>query len=173
MAVTLTRNFYINSGLFLFACLALALSIWALLKPCKKSGFGDSVKTFPNKRDIVNLNNSQEIQTSFKKLWYINSPLTKDDPKDWYLEVALNLNPYLKSITINWDYNKTDTYNLNNSQEIQTILKKLEFPSFIRYYMCTNPGTINLLHLTTDIDNILVPYNYISGEYNFKECDIL
>ena len=32
MAVTLTREFYINFGLFLFACVALALSIWAFLK---------------------------------------------------------------------------------------------------------------------------------------------
>ena len=40
MAVTLTKEFYINFGLFLFACLALALSIWAFATPCKKDGFG-------------------------------------------------------------------------------------------------------------------------------------
>jgi hypothetical protein len=42
MAVTLTKEFYINFGLFLFACLALALSIWAFATPCKKDGFGNS-----------------------------------------------------------------------------------------------------------------------------------
>ena len=42
MAVTLTREFWINFGLFLFTCLALALSIWAFVKPCKKDGFGDT-----------------------------------------------------------------------------------------------------------------------------------
>ena len=40
MAVTLTKEFYINFGLFLFACLALGLSIWAFATPCKKDGFG-------------------------------------------------------------------------------------------------------------------------------------
>ena len=35
----LTRKFYINFGLFLFACVALALSIWAFLKPCKNDSF--------------------------------------------------------------------------------------------------------------------------------------
>ena len=42
MAVTFTREFYINFGLFLFVCLALGLSIWAFATPCKKDGFGDS-----------------------------------------------------------------------------------------------------------------------------------
>ena len=41
MAVTFTREFYINFGLFLFACLALALSIWAFATGCKKDKFGD------------------------------------------------------------------------------------------------------------------------------------
>jgi len=41
MAVTFTREFYINFGLFLFACLAVALSIWAFLKPCKNEKFGE------------------------------------------------------------------------------------------------------------------------------------
>lgn len=40
MAVTFTREFYINFGLFLFACLALGLSIWAFVLPCKKDKFG-------------------------------------------------------------------------------------------------------------------------------------
>jgi len=40
MAVTFTREFYINFGLFLFACVALGLSIWAFATPCKKDGFG-------------------------------------------------------------------------------------------------------------------------------------
>ena len=43
MAVTLTKEFYINFGLFLFACVALALSIWAFATPCKKDGFGDTM----------------------------------------------------------------------------------------------------------------------------------
>jgi len=43
MAGTLTREFYINFGLFLFACLALGLSIWAFATPCKKDGFGNTM----------------------------------------------------------------------------------------------------------------------------------
>lgn len=49
MEVTFTREFYINFGLFLFACVALALSIWALLKPCKDS-FGDSFRNTYDKK---------------------------------------------------------------------------------------------------------------------------
>uniref|UniRef100_A0A6C0LHH1 Uncharacterized protein n=1 Tax=viral metagenome TaxID=1070528 RepID=A0A6C0LHH1_9ZZZZ len=41
MAVTFTKEFYINFGLFLFACLALVLSIWAFSKRCKKDKFGN------------------------------------------------------------------------------------------------------------------------------------
>jgi len=49
MAVTLTREFYINFGLFLFACIALGLSIWAFAKPCKKDGFGDTMTNSESK----------------------------------------------------------------------------------------------------------------------------
>ena len=52
MAVTFTREFYINFGLFLFACLALGLSIWAFATPCKKDGFAaqcEPVKKCQNK----------------------------------------------------------------------------------------------------------------------------
>jgi len=41
MAVTLTKEFWINFVLFVVACVALGLSIWAFATPCKKDGFGD------------------------------------------------------------------------------------------------------------------------------------
>ena len=39
MAVTFTREFWTNFVLFVVACVALALSIWAFATPCKKDGF--------------------------------------------------------------------------------------------------------------------------------------
>ena len=39
MAVTPTREFLV---LFVVACVALGLSIWAFVKPCKKDKFGNS-----------------------------------------------------------------------------------------------------------------------------------
>ena len=39
MAVTLTKEFWTNLVLFVVACVALGLSIWALATPCKKDGF--------------------------------------------------------------------------------------------------------------------------------------
>lgn len=42
MAVTLIKNFYINFGLFLFACIALVLSVLAFAKPCKNDEFKDN-----------------------------------------------------------------------------------------------------------------------------------
>ena len=56
MAVTLTKEFYINFGLFLFACVALGLSIWAFNTKCKKDGFGDLKLGCP----IVNLDGCAE-----------------------------------------------------------------------------------------------------------------
>ena len=40
MAVKLTKEFWINVVLFVVACVALGLSIWAFATPCKKDGFG-------------------------------------------------------------------------------------------------------------------------------------
>ena len=40
MAVTLTKEFWTNFVLFVVACLALGLSIWAFATPCKKDKFG-------------------------------------------------------------------------------------------------------------------------------------
>ena len=42
MAVKLTKEFYI--ALFVVACVALGLSIWAFATPCKKDKFGDGFK---------------------------------------------------------------------------------------------------------------------------------
>ena len=42
MAVTLTKEFWTNLVLFVVACLALGLSIWAFATGCKKDGFGNS-----------------------------------------------------------------------------------------------------------------------------------
>ena len=42
MAVTFTKEFYINLVLFVVACVALGLSIWAFAKPCKIDKFGDN-----------------------------------------------------------------------------------------------------------------------------------
>ena len=80
MAVTLTRNFYINSGLFLFACLALALSIWAFLKPCKKDGFGDSVKTFPNEKSCVKYAKNNENAKDYCSWGNLNCNSDNDCP---------------------------------------------------------------------------------------------
>jgi hypothetical protein len=56
MAVTFTREFYINLVLFVVACIALGLSIWAFAKPCKKDRFGDnSVSCSTGK--LINLDN--------------------------------------------------------------------------------------------------------------------
>ena len=41
MAVTLTKEFWTNFVLFVVACVALGLSIWAFATPCKKDGFGN------------------------------------------------------------------------------------------------------------------------------------
>ena len=41
MAVTLTKEFRANFVLFVVACVALGLSIWAFATPCKKDGFGN------------------------------------------------------------------------------------------------------------------------------------
>ena len=41
MAVTLTKEFWTNLVLFVVACVALGLSIWAFNVPCKKDKFGD------------------------------------------------------------------------------------------------------------------------------------
>lgn len=41
MAVTFTKEYYINLGLFIVALVALGLSIWAFATPCKKEGFGN------------------------------------------------------------------------------------------------------------------------------------
>jgi hypothetical protein len=40
MAVTLTKEFWTNLVLFVVACVALGLSIWAFATPCKKDKFG-------------------------------------------------------------------------------------------------------------------------------------
>jgi len=40
MAVTFTKEFWTNLVLFVVACVALGLSIWAFATPCKKDGFG-------------------------------------------------------------------------------------------------------------------------------------
>ena len=40
MAVTLTKEFWTNFVLFVVACVALGLSIWAFATKCKKDGFG-------------------------------------------------------------------------------------------------------------------------------------
>jgi hypothetical protein len=42
MAVKLTKEFYINVVLFVVACVALGLSIWAFATPCKKDKFDNS-----------------------------------------------------------------------------------------------------------------------------------
>ena len=42
MAVTLTKEFWTNFVLFVVACVALGLSIWAFATPCKKDGFGSA-----------------------------------------------------------------------------------------------------------------------------------
>ena len=44
MSVTLTKEFWTNLVLFVVACVALGLSIWAFVKPCKKDKFGDGFK---------------------------------------------------------------------------------------------------------------------------------
>ena len=41
MAVTLTKEFRTNFVLFVVACVALGLSIWAFAKRCKKDKFGE------------------------------------------------------------------------------------------------------------------------------------
>jgi len=41
MAVTLTKEFWTNFVLFVVACVALGLSIWAFATKCKKDGFGN------------------------------------------------------------------------------------------------------------------------------------
>ena len=41
MAVTLTKKFWTNLIIFVVACVALGLSIWAFATACKKDGFGD------------------------------------------------------------------------------------------------------------------------------------
>jgi len=46
MAVKLTKEFWINVVLFVVACVALGLSIWAFATPCKKDGFGDQPGMF-------------------------------------------------------------------------------------------------------------------------------
>ena len=43
MAVTLTKEFWTNVVLFVVACVALGLSIWALATPCKKDKFGNTM----------------------------------------------------------------------------------------------------------------------------------
>tara|TARA_B100001094_G_C17744625_1_gene582812 strand:+ start:380 stop:658 length:279 start_codon:yes stop_codon:yes gene_type:complete len=40
MAVQLTRKFWLNVILFIVACVALGISIWAFTKDCKKDNFG-------------------------------------------------------------------------------------------------------------------------------------
>ena len=43
MAVTLTKEFWTNLVLFVVACVALGLSIWAIPTPCKKDVFGNTM----------------------------------------------------------------------------------------------------------------------------------
>lgn len=43
MAVTLTKEFWTNLVLFVVACVALGLSIWSLVTPCKKDKFGNTM----------------------------------------------------------------------------------------------------------------------------------
>lgn len=47
MAVTLTKEFWTNLVLFVVACVALGLSIWAFATPCKKDGFGNECEPIP------------------------------------------------------------------------------------------------------------------------------
>lgn len=47
MSVTFTKEFWINMIIFLAACIALGISIWAFVVPCKKDGFGDLIKGCP------------------------------------------------------------------------------------------------------------------------------
>ena len=56
MAVKLTKEFWINVVLFIVACVALGLSIWAFATPCKKDGFGDLKEGCP----IVNFDGCSE-----------------------------------------------------------------------------------------------------------------
>ena len=71
MAVTFTREFYINFGLFLFACVALALSIWAFLKSCKDS-FGDSFRNIDNDSPDVDKKASTIIKLPLNKYGTVN-----------------------------------------------------------------------------------------------------
>ena len=51
MAVQLTKEFWTNLVLFVVACVALGLSIWALNVPCKKDGFGDNLSGCKKRSD--------------------------------------------------------------------------------------------------------------------------
>ena len=70
MAVTFTREFYINFGLFLFACLALALSIWAFAKPCKKDGFGNTCNPTKLDRGVASCNDIKNNERCLSNYMY-------------------------------------------------------------------------------------------------------
>jgi len=80
MAVTLTREFYINLGLFLFAFVALVLSILAFAKDCKKDDFGDNVKTFSNEKSCVKYAENNEKAKNYCSWGNLNCNSDNDCP---------------------------------------------------------------------------------------------
>lgn len=76
MAVQLTKE---NVILFVVACVALGLSIWAFATPCKKDGFGDT-RTYSDFKKISHLTpvtNNKGVMNP----WAINNKfLTRNPP---------------------------------------------------------------------------------------------
>jgi len=86
MAVTFTREFYINFGLFLFACVALVLSILAFTKHYKKDQFKNNNEPFIfDKRETC----EEFTRNNFFANWYCRGfygecNTTNDCPKNPY-----------------------------------------------------------------------------------------
>uniref|UniRef100_A0A6C0LCU7 Uncharacterized protein n=1 Tax=viral metagenome TaxID=1070528 RepID=A0A6C0LCU7_9ZZZZ len=66
MAVTLTKKFWTNFVLFVVACVALGLSIWAFATPCKKDGFGSCIPV-PSEDGLKSIKTEDELNKLCKE----------------------------------------------------------------------------------------------------------
>ena len=97
MAVTFTKEFYINLVLFVVACVALGLSIWAFAKPCKKDKFGDNSVSYLkcSNAKLINLDNE-----TFKPKYKLQGKGIKQGWNKFSISIKFSFDFILRKLTI-------------------------------------------------------------------------
>ena len=81
MAVTLTKEFWTNLVIFVVACVALGLSIWALATPCKKDGFVNTM-TYSDFKKMTHL--APVVNNGVTRPWVINNRFLTSIPPPFF-----------------------------------------------------------------------------------------